>query len=103
MHLSLHTNIVKPYPGKKLEVAKTAYNYRLSRARRAIESSCGILSARWRLFRKPILAEPEPVISYTQAAIALHNFLRSTKSSGHCPLNFIDREDRTVKLPKELG
>ena len=30
---------------------------------------------------------------YTKAAIVLNNYLRTTKSSGYCPLGFVDRED----------
>ena len=30
---------------------------------------------------------------YTKAAIALHNFLRTTESSVYCPLAFLDAED----------
>jgi hypothetical protein len=84
---------MRPYPGKNLSEAKAVFNYRLSRARRIIENSFGILAARWRIFRRPILAEPEHVIRYTQATIALHNFLRTTESSVYCPPGFTDGED----------
>ena len=72
---------------------KAVFNYRLSRARRIIENTFGILAARWRLFRRPIIAEPERAIIYTKAAIALHNYLRTTESSVYCPPGFIDSED----------
>ena len=39
-----------------------------------IENSFGILAARWRLFRRPIIASPQRVRLYVQAAVALHNF-----------------------------
>ena len=58
-----------------------------------IENSFGILAARWRLFRRPIIAHPEKVQLYVQAAVALHNFLRTTESSVYCPPDFIDTED----------
>lgn len=72
---------------------KAIFNYRLSRARRVIENTFGILASRWRIFRRPIIAEPERAIIYTKAAIALHNFLRTTESSIYCPPGFIDSED----------
>ena len=69
------------------------FNYRLSRARRIIENSFGILAARWRLFRRPIIADPDRAVIYSQAAIALHNYLRTTESSVYCPAGFLDGED----------
>lgn len=40
-----------------------------------------------------MIAEPDRVICYTKAAIALHNYLRTTQSSVYCPPGFIDGED----------
>uniref|UniRef100_A0A1X7V7X1 DDE Tnp4 domain-containing protein n=1 Tax=Amphimedon queenslandica TaxID=400682 RepID=A0A1X7V7X1_AMPQE len=52
-----------------------------------------MLVARWRIFRRPIIAEPDHVVLYTKATIALHNFLRTTESFVYCPNGFIDAED----------
>ena len=57
-----------PYPGTKSG---------LSRARRVIDNSFGILVARRRLFRKPIRADKEIITSYILAGVALHNYLNS--------------------------
>ena len=72
---------------------RAVFNYRLSIARRVIENSFGILAARWRFLRRPIIAHPEHTILYTQAAVALHNYLRTVESSVYCPPGFIDSED----------
>ena len=90
----LKQNMLRPYPGKNLPEPQAVFNYRLSRARWIIENSFGIL-AKWRLFRRPIIAEPTKVVSYTKAAIALHNYLRTTESAVYCPPGFIDGEDGT--------
>lgn len=67
--------------------------YQLSRARQVKENTFGILASRWRIFRRPILAESERAVIYTKAGITLHNFLRTTESSSYCPPGFIDSED----------
>ena len=72
---------------------EAVFNYRLSRARRIIENAFGILAARWRIFRRPIIAEPERVEVFAKAAIALHNYLRTTESSQYIPPGFVDGED----------
>ena len=91
----LKPNLMRPYPGKDLDELKAVYNYRLSRSRRIIENSFGILSARWRIFRRPIISHPNNVVSYTKACVALHNYLRTTESGVYCPPGFIDSEDGT--------
>ena len=48
---------------------------------------------RWRLFRRPIVSQPDRVVTYTKAAIALHNYLRTTESSVYSPPGFTDGED----------
>lgn len=48
---------------------------------------------RWRLFRRPIIADPKNVVLFTKAAIALHNYLRTEESGIYCPPGFVDGED----------
>ena len=85
--------MMRPYPGRELSESRSIFNYRLSRARRVIENSFGILASRWRIFRRPIIATPSHVVTYTKAAITLHNYLRTTESTVYRPPGVIDAED----------
>ena len=76
----LKTYMLRPYPGKYLDDQKCIFNYRLSRARRIIENAFGILATKFRIFRRPIIAEAEKVTKITKAACALHNFLKISKA-----------------------
>ena len=44
-------------------------------------------------FRQPIIGTPQNVITFTKAAIVLHNFLCINESSVYCPPGFTDAED----------
>ncbi|XP_011883756.1 PREDICTED: putative nuclease HARBI1 [Vollenhovia emeryi] len=92
----LKSYILRPYPGKNLDVQKRIFNYRLSRARRTIENAFGILSSRWRILRNNIIANVETVEKIVAATVCLHNFLRIFEQEVpahervYCPSSFID-------------
>jgi len=53
--IPLRTNILKTYTrATALNKTQLVFNYRLSRSRRVVENSFGILVARFRIFEKPI-------------------------------------------------
>lgn len=95
---------MRPYSGRNLKIKKKFFNYRLSRARRVIENSFGILASRWRIFRKPICLHPKNVDTIVMVTMCLHNFLKTINDTTlienrtYCPLNFVDteQEDRRI-------
>lgn len=78
-------NLMRPFPGRgsgsRMPKSRAIFNYRLSRARRIVENSFGILCNRWRIFRRPIIASYETVVNIVKASVVLHNFLIKTESS----------------------
>lgn len=72
----LKTFLMRPYPGKELDNSKRIFNYRLSRARRTVENSFGILTQKFRIFARRIQANPENVDFIILSACILHNFIK---------------------------
>ena len=87
----LKTWLMRPYP-RRLTEEQIIFNYRLSRVRRVIENTFGILVARWRIFHTPIISSIENAERYVCAAITLHNYLRLSQNARYCPNGFTDSE-----------
>uniref|UniRef100_A0A803K7W3 DDE Tnp4 domain-containing protein n=1 Tax=Xenopus tropicalis TaxID=8364 RepID=A0A803K7W3_XENTR len=72
----LSEHLMRPYPSNQRSIEKRVFNYRLSRARRMVECTFGIMSNKWRVFHSPIHLEPDFVEIIIKACCALHNFVR---------------------------
>jgi len=77
----LKENLLRPYPGKNLTEGQLNFNFRLSRARKLVENAFGILAARFRVFRRPMLVTPIKAEMIVKAATVLHNFFAGRYSS----------------------
>lgn len=89
----LHTNLMRPYPGRStgnLPQEHNVFNYRLSRARRVVENAFGILASRWRVYRKPIIASKDTIVNIIKATVCLHNWLRERRTSGYVTEGLVD-------------
>jgi hypothetical protein len=53
--LGISSKLLRPFGGKNLTVNKKVFNYRLTRARRYIECTFGILANKWRIFHRPLI------------------------------------------------
>ena len=93
--------MLRPYPSRnELNIHDLIFNCRLSRARRLIENTFGILASRVRIVRRPIIAKIENIGHITKDAVILHNFLMRRKERGtYCPPDYVDQERVQGTLP----
>ena len=89
---------MKPSPGKNLTLEERIFNYRLSRARRTIENTFGIMVAKWRIFRRPIKAKPSKIENIIKACVCLHNYLRLTDGAHYLPSGFVDCQSNSGEI-----
>ncbi|XP_071631860.1 uncharacterized protein [Temnothorax longispinosus] len=72
--------LMRPYPRAALQDKQRVFNYRLSRARRVIENTFGILVSRWRILRRCLCNNPHNAQIIFQALVCLHNFVRTEEN-----------------------
>lgn len=73
---ALNEYLMKPYPRRNnLNLLERVFNYRLSRARRIVETTFGIISAVWRIFKSPMRTSLALSILIAKACVCLHNFI----------------------------
>ncbi|XP_021709698.1 protein ALP1-like [Aedes aegypti] len=89
----LKNNLLRPYPGINLSVVQETFNKRLSRARRTIENSFGILVARWRILKNTLFMLPDSAEKIVKACVILHNFVKRHSATEYCPPGFVDHVD----------
>lgn len=83
--------IMRPYPTPGQDMKKRIFNYRLSRARRTVECSFGMLTSKFRVFERPINCEVPKCVKIVKAACVLHNFIRVKET-------LINNDDDSITL-----
>lgn len=58
-----------------------------------IENVFGILAARWRIYRRTIIASESTVEAVVKATVCLHNFLMNLGDNGYFTYTTADREN----------
>lgn len=97
----LTKRIMKPYKpkrGEMLSEAETIFNYRLSRARRCVENSFGILCSKWLCLARTMLCAPDRAQKIIKTCCYLHNHLLELNKESYCPAKYVDRYDNNGKL-----
>eukprot|EP00102_Acyrthosiphon_pisum_P017929 XP_008189523.1 PREDICTED: uncharacterized protein LOC103311623 [Acyrthosiphon pisum] len=79
----LHTNLLRPYPGRGLNNTRRIFNYRLSRARRTVECAFDVLANEWNVLHTTILVEPDFCDHIIKSCCVLHNFVRRRYGSNY--------------------
>lgn len=94
----LKTNLMRPFPGKKLPELQANFNKRQSRARCPIENTFGIAVARWRILKSQLCMHPESAENVVKAVVVLHNFVKRHNGQQYSPPDFTDRFDNADNL-----
>ena len=76
------------------DILRRIFNYRLSRARRTVESAFGILATRFRVLLKPMNLNHDKAQLVVQASVVLHNFLMKRDAPVYAPPGTVDKEDQ---------
>lgn len=74
---ALRTYMMKPFGCRGMTRKQRIFNYRLSRARRVVENSFGILANRFQVLLTTMMHEADTVRLLVKACILLHNLMRS--------------------------
>ena len=75
--------LMKPYSRRGMDLNQSVFNYRLSRERRVVENSFGILTSHFWIFQKSMQQEPPvPVARVVMTCLVLHNLLRMQYPTG---------------------
>ena len=91
----LRPYIMRPYPGRmnrNLLDEQTIYNYRLSRARRVIENTFGILVARRSVLNGSLSCCVRNVEKIVKCLLCLHNLLMDASQGSYIDDGLIDVE-----------
>ena len=75
----------------------------MSRARRTVENTFGILVSKWRILERPIIANLETIEKIVSAFVCLHNFLKrldlqKPDKNRYCPTTYVDREAESGEI-----
>ncbi|XP_050664788.1 uncharacterized protein LOC126965301 [Leptidea sinapis] len=95
----LSSHVMRPYARDNLPYRKKIFNYRLSRARRYIECTFGIMSNKFRIFHRSMTVKLDLAQLIVKTACVLHNFIR--KRDGYMVSHTFVTNGFTGPLPRQ--
>jgi len=98
----MSNTLLKPYGGNHQKGSlERIFNYRLCRARRVVENVFGIYASVFRVFRSPMLLQPDKAALICMTCCLLHNFLRRSTTSRkiYTPTGTFDYEEDGELIP----
>ena len=101
----LKTYLLKPFPGSqsKGDNEKSVFNYMLSRSRRLVENSFGILWQKFQIYQRTLQSLPANTDNIIFATCILHSYLRD-KGVGLTDMgSSANDQSNLTKIPKQGG
>lgn len=89
----LMNNLMKPFAHRQITHSKKIFNYRLSRARRVVENTFGIMASRFRSLLQPFAVDLPNLDKIILGLCTLHNFLLKNSATHYAPPTYLDSED----------
>ena len=101
---ALMPNLMRPVPRRSLTDEKRIFNYRLSRARRQVECTFGVVSSVWRIMRKPMEVAAEFAIDIVKAVCVLHNYVQNKEPERITLMQqLVQNDNQGERLPSDMG
>lgn len=97
---ALKTYMMKPYNFRGQDIGQRVFNYRLSRARRMIESVFGLMATKFRVLRSTIELREANVKTCVLAICTLHNFLLASDRNSY--IQSLDDEEEIDDAQSDL-
>ena len=95
---------MRPIPGAGLHShTQRVYNCRLSRARRTIENSFGIMVSRWRSLKRNLHITVDHANAVILTCCVLHNIMRVIAPATYTPPGYADAVYLNGQIVEELG
>ncbi|GFX42369.1 DDE Tnp4 domain-containing protein [Trichonephila clavipes] len=76
----LQKNLMRPFPRRNFDRSRRNFNFRLSRARKSVECTFGILTKKSEILQSCIKTDIQQTDSSLKCICALHNFVRKQQS-----------------------